>query len=249
MDAGRTAGQLLGEHGTTYAEELGIAVERDTPGPLFELLVASILMSARIGSRIAVDAARTILRDRGWSTAEDLAATSWEQRVDALNEANYTRYQESTATMLGDTAELLRDRYGGDLRRLRDEAERDPARMRELLEEFKGLGDVGVDIFFREVQAEWGELYPFADDRVRGAAGDLGLPTSADGLADLVPRADYPRLVAALTRVAIGDVDDDDRTSLLRRSKDDLYELAQERDVPGRSDMTKEELVDALAGS
>jgi hypothetical protein len=30
------------------------------------------------------------------------------------------------------------------------------------------------------------------------------------------------------------------------RSKDELYKLAQDADIPGRSDMSKEELVEAL---
>jgi hypothetical protein len=50
--------------------------------------------------------------------------------------------------------ELL-DRYRGDLRRLRAEAGQDPQRERQLLKVVKGLGEVGVDIFFREAQVAW----------------------------------------------------------------------------------------------
>jgi DNA end-binding protein Ku len=38
-------------------------------------------------------------------------------------------------------------------------------------------------------------------------------------------------------------------TALEDRTKDELYELAKERDIPGRSDMDKGQLVEALAGS
>src|SRR5919198_6583940 len=111
-------------------------------------MVASILFSARIGAGQAVKAAHA-LTDEGWTTAEKLAATSWRERVRVLNQHGYARYDERTASMLGDACELLLDRYGGDLRRLRAAAERDPDHERRLLTEVKGMGEVGVDIFFR----------------------------------------------------------------------------------------------------
>jgi hypothetical protein len=45
------------------------------------------------------------------------ACTSWQDRVDALGRGLYRRYDERTATMVGDTADMLIDRWGGDLRR------------------------------------------------------------------------------------------------------------------------------------
>lgn len=193
---------LLERHGRTYAAELGIEVERNTPSPLFRLLCASLLFSARIGADIAVAAARA-LADRGWTTPQKLAASSWEDRVAVLNGSGYARYDESTATMLGETTELMLERYDGDLRALRDEAERDPEQERALLREFKGVGDAGVDIFFREVQLAWDELHPFADARTLEVAEELGLPKTPEGLARTVSRADFPRLTAALVRVSL----------------------------------------------
>lgn len=51
---------LLERHGQTFAHELGIDVAKNTPSPLFRLLVAAILFSARIGHRLAVEAARAL---------------------------------------------------------------------------------------------------------------------------------------------------------------------------------------------
>jgi hypothetical protein len=199
-----TARTLLERHGRTFADELGIDIAKNTPAPLFRLLCAATLMSARISSSIAADAARSLAK-HGWRSPQKLAGSTWEQRVKALNEAGYARYQERTATMLGDLTDHLLDRYGGDLRRLRDEADHDPEAERKLLKEFKGLGDVGVDIFFREVQVAWGELAPFADKRALDAAGRLKLPKDAAKLAGLVGDRDFPRLVAALVRVELDD--------------------------------------------
>ncbi|HYZ79464.1 MAG TPA: hypothetical protein VE596_19045 [Gaiellaceae bacterium] len=200
----RIAEALLERHGRTLAEELGIDVAAGTPSPLFRLLVASILFSARIGHGIAFAAARA-LAEQGWTTPQKLAQSTWRQRVQVLNRAGYARYDESTSRMLGDTCALLLERYRGDLRRLRDEAERDPRRERTLLKEFKGLGDVGVDIFFREVQLAWDELYPFADRRALQAAQQLDLGDEPHALARLVDRdaRAFAPLVAALVRVEL----------------------------------------------
>jgi hypothetical protein len=198
---------LLERHGKTYAAGLRIDLDKDTPSVLFRWLCASILLSARISADLALEAARA-LADQGWTTAPKMAGATWEQRTRTLNEAGYARYDESTSRMLGDTAGMLVERYGGDLRRLREAARRDVSRERSLLKQCKGLGDVGVSIFFREVQLAWDELYPFADERALDAAGRLGLGSDAQALAKQVPKQEFPRLVAALVRVGLAkDID------------------------------------------
>jgi hypothetical protein len=193
---------VMARHGRTYAEELGIPVHRDTPSALFRLVCAALLFSARIRASVAV-AAADALKERGWTSARKMAAATWEDRTRVLNRSGYARYDERTSTMLGQTADLLIDRWGGDLRRLRAEADREPRRERALLKECPGIGDVGVDIFFREVQVAWDELFPFADERALGAAKRLGLGATAGALAKLVDRGQFARLVAALVRVEL----------------------------------------------
>lgn len=193
---------LLDRYGRTYAQEAGIDVGKNTPSPLFRALCLALLQSARISSDIAMDAAKGLVR-RGWTTPERLLHATWEQRVEVLNEAGYTRYQERTSTMLGDTAQMVLDRWSGDLRNLRDEAERDPSAERRLLKRLKGIGDTGVDIFFRDVQVAWDELRPFADKRALAAARRLGLGGSAKELARHVDDRTFPRLAAALVRVEL----------------------------------------------
>jgi hypothetical protein len=198
----RIVAALLERHGRTYADELGLDLARNTPSVLFRWMCASLLLSARISSDIAMHAARA-LAEQGWTTAERMAGSSWEERTRTLNASGYARYDERTSRMLGDTSSLLVEAYGGDLRKLREAAGRDPQQERSLLKRFKGLGDVGVDIFFREVQIAWDELHPFADQRALKAAEQLGLPPDAEGLAGQVSRAEFPRLVAALIRAGL----------------------------------------------
>jgi endonuclease III len=198
---------LLREHGRTYAEEAGIRVDRNTPAMLFQLLALSMLLSARISSSKAVEATRA-LRKAGLTTPRKMAGATWQERVDVLTQHGYKRYDESYARMLGQSADHLIEAYGGDLRRLRDAAEHDALQERKRLQEFKGIGEVGADIFLREVQVAWDEVAPYADARVLDAAQRLGLGRDVDSLAEHVKPRDMPHLVAALVRVDLHDAYD-----------------------------------------
>ncbi len=190
---------LLKRYPKNHAEELGIDVAKNTPAPLYQWLIVSLLFSARIGAGQAEKAAKALL-DEGWKTPKRMAEVSWEERVRVLNHAGYARYDESTSRYIADTTALLLMDYAGDLRNLRAAAKRDPAEERKRLKAFKGIGDVGADIFFRETQGAWDELYPFADKRALHAANQLGLGGSAEDLAKLVKRHELPRLLSALVR-------------------------------------------------
>lgn len=193
---------LLDRHGTTYAEEAGVRLA-DKPSPLFRLLVLSNLLSARINAGIAVSAARA-LSDAGMRTPTTMVRATWQQRVDALGAGGYRRYDERTATMLGDGAQVVLDRWKGDLRRLHAEAD-STDHMRELLEEFPGIGPIGSAIFCREVQGIWPDVAPFVDDRVVEGAKAVGLPSTPAALGSLVDSEDLPRLAAACVRVTLTD--------------------------------------------
>jgi endonuclease III len=192
---------LLDRYGHTYAEDAGIRLA-DKPAPLYQLLVLATLLSARITADIAVQAARELFA-AGYTTPKAMREASWQDRVDALGRGHYRRYDERTATMLGDGAVLLGERWRGDLRRLRDEADGQATRIRTLLQEFPGIGPSGADIFLREVQAVWPSVAPYLDDRVIAAARKLGLPADPGQLARLAGSdQDVARLGAALIRVS-----------------------------------------------
>ncbi len=199
MDPDRTVATLLQRYGRTWSQESGFAVT-NTPSSLFRLLVLSMLLSARISNRIAVRAARALFSKR-WTSARHMVEANWEDRARALNEAGYARYDERTSRMLGETSEYVLERWRGDLRGLREEAERTPARERALLKTCKGIGDVGADIFCREVQGAWTELSPFLDRRALQAATRLGLGDDAAMVGHLCPPERLPQLVAALVRI------------------------------------------------
>jgi hypothetical protein len=215
-DQTSTVKTLLKLYGRTFAEDLGIDAETNEPSGLFCLLISALLYSTRISHNIALKSAR-ILFDRGWTTPEHMAATTWEQRIQALDEGGYVRYDERTATMLGEAAQMLLHLYQGDLRNLRLAAGRDPAQERYLLDQFKGVGEVAVNIFFREAQLAWPELFPFADEKALASAKKLGLPADSKKLAALVrTRRDFARLVSALVRVELEHRQEEILTSAIR---------------------------------
>ncbi len=138
-----TATALVERAGRTYADDAGITL-KDTPAPLFDLLVLSLLLSARISADIAVAAARELFTS-DHRTPQKMADASWQDLVDALGRGHYVRYDESTATRLGDAARRVLDDYHGDLRELAERAGHDTARAAGLLQEFTGIGPVGAD--------------------------------------------------------------------------------------------------------
>lgn len=197
--------RLLECHGTLFSAELGFDLQKNTPSILFRWLCAALLMSARISHDTALSAARA-LNDAGWTTAAKMAESQWEKRAEVLNRAGYARFDESTARMLGDTARHLRDEYDGDLRKLRAATKKDTGLQRKRLKACKGIGDVGADIFFRDIQTIWSEHYPFLDGKARSAARRLGLPDTADTLAELVGRPRFAQLVTALVRAELNHI-------------------------------------------
>ncbi|NHA67337.1 endonuclease [Phycicoccus flavus] len=191
---------LLAQHGRTFATDAGITL-RDTPSPLFRLLVLTLLASTRISADVAVATARELSR-AGWRTPRRMLESTWQQRVDALGRGGYRRYDETTATRLEALCIRLVEDYRGDLRVLRPDSAADVDRLRKGLTGFTGIGPVGADIFCREVQAVWPTVGPFFDRRALAGARARGLPVDPARLAALAPDGRVANLAAALVRVA-----------------------------------------------
>jgi endonuclease III len=193
---------LLDRYGRTYAGEAGIRLA-NKPAPLYQLLVLATLLSARISAEIAVAAAKELFA-AGYRTPGAMLKASWQDRVDALGRGHYKRYDESTATRLGDGAELLGQRWSGDLRKLHEEGGDDADRLAGLLTGFPGIGPAGASIFLREVQGVWPGLAPCLDEKVLDGARAVGLPDDPKAIADLADGAgELVRLAAALVRVSL----------------------------------------------
>lgn len=191
---------LIDEQGQLYSEEIGADVSRDTPQEMFHWLLASIMLSTRISADLAVRGCAA-LREEGLHKVDAILDADRKRLVKVLNENGYARYDESTADYIRDTAAMVKEQYGGDIRKMRGEGADETLKS---LQKAKGIGKTGAGIFAREAQLVWDELFPRADGPALDAAGDLGLPKDAGKLKDLAgSRERFVRLMAALTRVSL----------------------------------------------
>ena len=194
--------ELLDRGGSLYAEDAGIKLA-DRPGPLYQLLVLATLLSAPIPAETGIAAARELFA-AGYRSPKAMSEASWQDRLDALGRGHYRRYDERTATMLGDGADLLSGKWHGDLRRLRDQAGGETSGIASALTEFSGVGPTGASIFLREVQDTWPAVAPYVDAKVTSGARRVRLPYDRESLAKLLADSGQPaRLAAALVRVSL----------------------------------------------
>jgi hypothetical protein len=96
-------------------------------------------------------------------------------------------------------------RIDSDLNNLITDPSSSPAGIRRALKRIKGLGDVGVDIFFDTAQGLWPCLSPFIDPRSIRTAEQIGLDGDVDSLWQDVDRDPIAmcKLAAAVTTVRL----------------------------------------------
>lgn len=201
-DHARTVRELLDTAGTTFASEAGISLE-DEPAPLYRLLVLAVLLSSRVRAMLGTRACHALV-DAGLGTPERMHDAARQDVFDTLDRAKFLS-KEQTTDALQEGAGLVVERWGGDLRRMRAEADGDVETLRGFLTEVPRLGPVGADIFLREVQLVWPEVRPHLDAKATDGAKAVGLPTDGAALAELVDGDDLARFSAALVRANLDD--------------------------------------------
>jgi endonuclease III len=198
----RVVRRLLKVAGTTYAAEAGVRIG-DKPMPLFQLLVLCMLASKPIDASIAMRAGHELF-SAGLKTPKAVLDAERQTMIEAFGRAHYVRYDESSATRLTEMAQRVVDDYSGDLREIPRRTSNNVAAAKQMLKQFKGIGDTGADIFLREVQDVWTWVRPHFDKRATRAAKALGLPSDPEKLGALAPRANAT-LAAALIRASLDD--------------------------------------------
>lgn len=196
-----TAAHLLDTAGRTFADEGGISLA-DKPAPLYRLLVLSVLLASRVQSKLGTASSRELI-DAGLGSPGKMRDAKRQDVHEALTRGRFLS-KDQTTDALQQGAGLVVERWNGDLRTMRAEADGDVETLRGFLTAVPRLGPVGSDIFLREVQAVWPEFRPHLDGKATDGARAVGLPTDPAELAELVDGEDLARFSAALVRADLG---------------------------------------------
>lgn len=139
----------------SYSEELGLDLSR--PKDRFKWFLASLLFAKRISTEIAKETYRRFEEEK-LVTLEKILEAGWDRLVQVLDSGGYVRYDFSTASKFLEIMKKLRENYG-DLEGIH-RASKDPRDLERRLQEFKGIGPVGVNIFLRELRDVWKKADP-----------------------------------------------------------------------------------------
>ena len=130
----------------SYSEELGLDLTK--PEDRFKWFLA-LLFAKRISADIAKETF-FYLEQEELTNPDAILEAGWNRLVEVLDDGGYARYDFSTATFLLGIARDLKEKYG-NLERLHIESVT-ATDLESRLQEFKGVGPVGVNIFLRELR-------------------------------------------------------------------------------------------------
>jgi hypothetical protein len=160
--------------GGKFSTALGIDLASGESPEIFKWLLAAVLFGARISGRIAVQTYNEFSRENLLNPNE-LLRRGWNGLVEVLDRGGYVRYDFKTATKLLQVCQTLMDRYDGDLNTLHSRA-KGPGDLEQRIRQLgKGVGEVSVGIFLREMRGTWHKAEPLPSDLVLSGAESLGL--------------------------------------------------------------------------
>ncbi len=164
---------LVEKIGGRYSDELGIDLSRGKPAEIYKWFLASVLFGARISGVIAENTYWEFKR-AGLLSPRKILDAGWDKLVEILDRGGYVRYDFKTATKLLDVNRTLVQQYKGNLNMLHAGA-RDAADLEQRLKNLgKGIGEITVNIFLRELRGIWTLAAPLPTEQVVHAAKDLG---------------------------------------------------------------------------
>jgi len=165
---------LIESSGQRYSESLGIDVESGEDEEIFKWFLAAVLFGAPITETSVVKTYRCFEK-HGVLTPKKIVETGWDGLVAILDEGSYTRYDYKTADKLLEVTGNLNSKYKGSLNILHEKASDEADLERRLRELGKGIGDVTVGIFLRELRGIWSKADPKPTPLVILTAKELGI--------------------------------------------------------------------------
>ncbi|KAJ5488858.1 hypothetical protein N7539_003748 [Penicillium diatomitis] len=147
---------------------------RPDPGTVLAMMIDALVKSRPISHQVAESTVAGLIEDE-YHDIDRLLGTTWEERTNRLRVVGYNRYREQCASNLGALCDLVLEKYDGDLNNLLEEAHEDREEVRTLVKEFKGIGELGAELFLDNVQSIWPSMAPFIDSRSLRTAEEIGL--------------------------------------------------------------------------
>jgi hypothetical protein len=165
---------ILEKHGQKYSETLGIKLETAQDAEVFKWFLAAVLFGAPI-TESSVTKTYKCFEKHHVLTPERILKTGWDGLVQILDEGSYTRYDFKTADKLLLVIGNLDREYYGSLNLLHQKALNSADLERRLKSLGKGIGDVTVSIFLRDLRGIWKKADPKPTPLVIAATKDLGI--------------------------------------------------------------------------
>lgn len=166
--------EIVERHGQRYSELLGINLERGDNEEVFKWFLAAVLFGAPI-TETSVMKTYKCFEKHAVLTPDKILKTGWQGLVEILDEGSYTRYDYKTADKLLEVMGNLKTKYGGSLKLLHNKAADSLDLEKRLKELGKGIGDVTISIFLRELRDVWIKADPKPTPLVILAAKNLGI--------------------------------------------------------------------------
>jgi len=157
----------------SYSRELGINLKEKDYKEVGKWFIASMLFGARISEAIAMRTYREFERNN-LLTPDRILEAGWDRLVEIFDSGGYARYDFKTATKFLEVMKNLKERYGGNLNSLHEAAVNEKDLEQRIKGLGKGIGDVTVNIFLRELRGIWGKARPLPQRLVITAARELG---------------------------------------------------------------------------
>ena len=165
---------LIKEFGGSYAKELGIDLCFTDQIEIQKWFLAALLYGARISGKTAANTYAQF-QSAGIISPEKISNAGWNELVRLLGRGGYRRYDFKTADKLLDVSKTLLQHYAGDLNVLHGLAADRSDLERRIKRLGKGVGDVTVNIFLREMRSIWPKAQPLPSKQTVQAAKALGL--------------------------------------------------------------------------
>jgi hypothetical protein len=170
---------LLEKHGQRYSEALGIKLQTVSDNEVFKWFLAAVLFGAPITESSVIKTYKCFEK-HSVLTPKKILETGWDGLVKILDEGSYTRYDFKTADKLLLVMGNLQQQYNGSLNLLYQQAHNHTDLENRLKQLGKGIGDITVSIFLRDLRGIWKKADPKPTPLVISAAKSLGLTKSDD---------------------------------------------------------------------